>query len=148
MRTEADRIVRFDPFVHEHESLHHTLGELRCLLEERRSPEKVTVALAEFADHVRVHFAHEEEAEGFFDSVVDQAPRLKTRAEVLIAEHADMARELTQLSEYAKDGVVSEEWWTHLNDAFESFWQRFCRHERSENDLVQEAFHDDIGSKD
>jgi len=148
MTTEVDSFERFDPFVHEHECLHETLGDLRWFLEERRSPEKFASALAEFADHVQAHFVHEEEAEGFFDNVIDQAPRLKTRADALIEEHAVMSRELARLQRHAKEGVVSDEWWSQLNEEFESFWQLFCRHERAENDLVQEAFHDDLGSAD
>lgn len=52
MTTNVDRAERFDPFVHEHEALHHTLGDLRWLLKERRSPEKFASTFAEFADHV------------------------------------------------------------------------------------------------
>jgi hypothetical protein len=148
MTSEIERLDRIDPFVHEHESLHQTLGELRTLLENRESTAKVAIALAEFANQVQAHFVHEEEPEGFFDSVIDQAPRLKTRADALLEEHAAMSRELKKLRRHAKHGVVSDEWWSQLNAEFESFWQLFCQHERSENELVQEAFHDDIGSKD
>jgi hemerythrin len=148
MTTEIERLGWIDPFVHEHESLHQTLGELRTLLENRESTAKVAIALAEFANQVQAHFVHEEEPEGFFDSVIDQAPRLKTRADALLEEHAAMSRELKELRRHAKHGVVSDEWWSQLNTEFESFWRLFCRHERSEHELVQEAFHDDIGSKD
>ena len=148
MTTEVDRRTQLDPFVHEHECLHQALGELRGLLKERHSPKKVARAFAEFAEHVQAHFVHEEAAEGFFDSVVDQAPRLKARADVLIAEHATLSRELTGLLQHAKESVVSDESWSRLSEEFDLFWRSFCRHERSENDLVQEAFHDDIGSED
>ena len=148
MTTEIERLERVDPFVHEHESLHQTLGELRRLLKKRQSPSQVALALAEFADHAQAHFIHEEEADGFFDSVIEQAPRLKTRADALLKQHAAMSRELTRLLRHAKHGLVSDEWWSRLNDECESFWQLFCRHERSENDLMQEAFHDDIGLED
>ncbi|MBI2479311.1 MAG: hypothetical protein HYV60_11950 [Planctomycetia bacterium] len=134
MTTEVDRRTQLDPFVHEHERLHQALGELRGLLKERHSPKKVARAFAEFAEHVQAHFVHEEAAEGFFDSVV--------------AEHATLSRELTGLLQHAKESVVSDESWSRLSEEFDLFWRSFCRHERSENDLVQEAFHDDIGSKD
>ena len=148
MATEVDISEKLDPFVHEHECLHQTLGDLRWLLEDRRSSEKVAQALAEFADHVQAHFVHEEEVEGFFDSVIDQAPRLQPRAAALIEEHATMSHELAKLQQHADEGVGSDDWWASLNEEFGAFWQLFCRHERFENDLVQEAFHDDIGAED
>lgn len=148
MATKLDTSEKFDPFVDEHEALHLSLRDLRWLLEDRQLPGKVAQGLSEFADHVQAHFVHEEETEGFFESVVDQAPRLKTRADALIEEHAAMSQQLAQLARYAQQGDGSVDWWSRMSDEFEAFWQTFCRHERSENDLVQEAFHDDIGSKD
>lgn len=148
MATELDTSGKFDPFVDEHEALHQSLRDLRWVLEDRQSPEEAAQLLAEFSGHAQAHFVHEEESEGFFESVVDQAPRLKNRADALIHEHSVMSTELAELTRYAKDSIDSAEWWATLSDGFESFWQSFCRHERLENELVQEAFHDDIGSKD
>ncbi|HRX78197.1 MAG: hemerythrin domain-containing protein [Planctomycetaceae bacterium] len=148
MATELDTSGKFDPFVDEHEALHFSLRDLRWLLEDRQSPEAVSQGLFEFSEHVKTHFVHEEETEGFFDSVVDQAPHLKSRADALVEEHAAMLQQLAQLARFAQQGDGSNDWWSRMNDEFERFWQTFCRHERSENDLVQEAFHHDIGSKD
>jgi hypothetical protein len=148
MTTNVDRSERLDPFVHEHEALHHTLGDLRWLLKERRSPERFASTFAEFADHVQAHFVHEEEEEGFFESVIDQAPRLKTRADALIEEHTSMSNELAKLRQQAEEDAGSADWWSTLSEQFETFWRLFCRHERAENDLMQEAFHDDIGAED
>ena len=148
MATKVDSSKRLAPFAHEHECLHRSLGELQQLFNERRSAEKVAPALAEFAEHVQAHFVHEEEEEGFFDALVEQAPRLKLRADALIEEHAEMSRELARLQRHAKPGVASAEWWSTLSEEFDSFWQLFRRHERTENDLVQEAFNDDIGAAD
>ncbi|MEX0819828.1 MAG: hemerythrin domain-containing protein [Pirellulaceae bacterium] len=147
MTTKVSRLERLDPFVREHECLHQSLDELRRLFEERQSPGKVAPALAQFAEHVQAHFIHEEEEEGFFDTVTDQAPRLKMRSDVLIEEHVAMARELAKLQRHTTDGVVAADWWSRLSDEFESFWQSFCRHERAENELVLEAFDDDIGAE-
>lgn len=148
MATKVTTEPRFDPFVDEHEALHHSLRDVRSVLEDRQYPTRVPEVLLEFGTHAQAHFVHEEAMDGFFDSIVDQAPRLKSRADALILEHAAMSSELNELTRLAQELTGTDVWWSQLNKDFESFWQTFCRHERAENDLVQEAFHDDIGSKD
>jgi hypothetical protein len=104
--------------------------------------------LAELADRLQAHFSHEEEAEGFFDTLIDQAPRLKAKADALIEEHAALSRELEKIQRHAQANVASADWWSSLSDEFDSFWQLFRRHERTENDLVQVAFNHDLGAED
>lgn len=73
MAIELDTSGKFDPFVDEHEAAHESLRKLRWVLDECKSPREAAQLLAEFSDHARAHFVHEEQPDGFFDSVVDQA---------------------------------------------------------------------------
>lgn len=148
MTTAINSTVKFDAFAEEHESLERTLAELRRMLARRRDARAATRALADLSNQVKSHFVHEEQEDGFFDNVIDQAPRLKGRAATLIEEHAAMAEALGELQRYASRNAPSQEWWSELNARFEAFWKLFCRHERAEIDLVQEAFDDDIGPGD
>jgi Hemerythrin HHE cation binding domain len=148
MATRVEDSKRVNPIVHEHECLHQALRELRQLLEERCPKKDVARALTEFVGHVKSHFVHEEENDGFFEGVVDQAPRLKERADALLDEHAVMTSKLEKMQQHLTAGDESDVWWSILDEKFESFWELYCCHERSENELLQEAFHDDIGAED
>ena len=144
----TDSTAKFDAFATEHEGLDQSLSAFRELLTKRKDARATVSTLAELSDRVMSHFDHEEQDDGFFENVIDQAPRLKKQATLLIEEHTLMANALTDLRRYVANDVPSETWWREVNARFEAFWRIFCRHERAEIDLVQEAFHDDIGEAD
>ena len=148
MVTTMDTTVKFDAFAEEHEQLEVALGELQERLAQRRDASAAIATLNRLGEYVRLHFAHEEQNDGFFDSVVDQAPRLQSRAAALIDEHAVLDKALTEIQQLAANAAADEDWWRELNLRFAAFWDLFCHHERAEIDLVQEAFHDDIGTAD
>lgn len=148
MNSAISSTVKFDAFAAEHETLERTLAELRGLLAARQDSRAASEVLANLGDHVKAHFVHEEQDDGFFESVIEQAPRLKGRAEELTREHTAMADALLEMQALASRHALSDTWWSDLSDRFEVFWKLFCRHERAEIDLVQEAFHDDIGPAD
>lgn len=141
--------VKFDPFAEEHDHLQHTILDLRQILAERHAPQEAVVELfTEFTESVRAHFVHEELEDGFFESVVDQAPWLKHEADALIDEHRDLAAQLAQLQWHAERGVPSDTWWRTIHSRFEAFCLLFSRHETQENRLLQTAFNQDIGAED
>jgi len=143
-----DPTIKFDAFAEEHECLQSTLTEMRMLLSERGNPGLAIETLADLAGHVVTHFVHEEQDDGFFDNVVEQAPRLQSKAAELIEEHATMIDALTGMQIFAAKNEPSEAWWKDLAARFEAFWLSFSRHERAEIDMVQEAFNEDIGPAD
>jgi len=149
MTITQEASIKFDPFAAEHDRLKRTLARLRQVLVERMAAQSEVVALlADFADSVRAHFDHEEQFDGFFDNVVDEAPWLNDRTEALIDEHGELRSQLEQLQSHAINGVPSDAWWQKIHSRFEAFWLLFSRHEAQENQLVQAAFNEDIGAED
>ncbi len=132
----------------EHDELRTMLGEVGQILAARQvSIEDVVRKLSSLRDQLETHFRHEE-AEGFFEQIADQAPRLARRVNNLCTEHVEMLAEIDGLMEQAMQGDGSEGWWRYIGAEFHGLSKRLMEHEREENELLQRAYTDDIGSKD
>lgn len=107
--------------------------------------------LADLRDQLALHFSLEE-AYGYFEDAVDQAPQLCLRAEALRSEHAELFVELCSMVEMVEqatyDATPAEQWFSRAGAEFQSFKDRLMKHEHSENDLILCAFDDDIGVGD
>jgi hypothetical protein len=112
---------------------------------------RFTLLLGELRDQLAMHFALEE-AFGYFEDAVSQAPQLCERAQVLRGQHPELFTELCTLVEEAEESAVSNlslERWSHrLIVAFRRFDRRLREHELGENELIFAAFDDDIGVGD
>ncbi len=149
MTIATENSVEVAPFVDEHDCLKRLIVDVRQLLiDQRASQHVVSSVIAELAESVRLHFVHEEVENGFFESVIDQAPWLKDQAGLLIDEHCDMAAQLSQLQWRSRHGGPSAVWWQDVAAGFEAFCAMFLQHERRENELLQTAFYQDIGAED
>jgi len=106
--------------------------------------------LDELRDQLALHFALED-AYGYFEDAVLQAPRLCQRAEALRGEHVDLFRSICQLADRA-DELMHERPSTRsvhqLCNGLREFIHRFAVHERQEDELIMAAFEDDIGVGD
>jgi len=131
----------------EHDALRELLGKVhRTLTKRRESVANVSEMLQSLHRHVRTHFDEEEQG-GFFEEIVSQAPRLSTRAETIQGEHARLNNDLLELIVCADD-AKSEDWWQNLEAKFHEFSKELMRHESKENELLLEAYSDDIGAAD
>jgi hypothetical protein len=94
--------------------------------------------------HILEHFRFEEQ-NGYLDAVRKREPRLDRTVAQLAEEHRQLAESLDAL--IARAGAA-----THLDDTLREVVRgwigRVRRHERCENDLVQDAFDSDIGPED
>ncbi len=132
----------------EHDELRALLGEIGQILSARQVPlEEVLRKLSLLRNQLETHFQHEE-AEGFFEQIADHAPRLAGRINNLCTEHVSMLEEIDGLMEQAMQGDGSDGWWQFIAAAFHDLSKRLMEHERVENELLQRAYTDDIGSKD
>ena len=138
----------FEEMLEEHEELRELLGEIHRMLAKRlEAVASVSEMLASFGEHVETHFAEEETA-GFFDDVVDRAPRLSDRIDALRTEHQQLLATVRRLNEIAGDGDGSADWWQRLEAAFHKFSNELMHHEHTENEILLEAYTDDIGTAD
>ena len=138
----------FEMIKEEHHELVGVMGEIRHLLAaEERDLDKLEALIIQLCDLVESHFKNEE-AGGYLSEAIEQAPRLSERADQLHDQHRVLWEELQGLRTLTEQRENSDPWWQQLHAALETFARDLLTHEAREDDLVQEAFTDDIGSKD
>jgi hypothetical protein len=111
------------------------------------TPAEVLETFNRLRDELLEHFRHEELG-GYFGDAVELAPRLKARADVLLQQHPDLANHLDRLRMLAERGRSTEIWWHAVTEEYASFYDAFDRHERSETELLQEVYTQDVRNED
>ncbi|NIP86535.1 MAG: hemerythrin domain-containing protein, partial [Planctomycetales bacterium] len=115
-------------------------------------PRRVVRYFSWLRDQLAMHFALED-AYGYFEDAIAEAPRLSDQAEELRAEHDELFQEICELVEEAEQLMYHERpcgypEQTELAIRFYRFHARFQEHETRENQLVLDAFDQDIGVGD
>jgi Hemerythrin HHE cation binding domain len=130
--------------------LHHTDAMLRrpdwMPLEFNRLVELI----GKLRDQLAMHFSLEE-AYGYFDDALTEAPHLSRRAERLRAQHFDLYSEMCRMTERAEQLLYHEAPHSQireLGEVFRDFSGRFHEHEANENDLILEALNEELGTGD
>ena len=106
--------------------------------------------LCQLRDQLALHFSLEE-AYGYFDDPIDVAPQLSRQSEQLRAEHKELYVDLCDLVERAERMFYDEQhaaltlW---IGPQFLEFDKRLRHHEEAENELITQAYDDDIGVGD
>jgi hypothetical protein len=132
----------------EHAQVQQMLLSVReTILERASSRQVVREMLDELAQVLLDHFGHEE-AGGYFSAALAMAPRLTERAAELVRQHPMLMAQLAALQLHAASRQPSAPWWQQLESGFAAFFDEFSRHEAGENVLLQDAFHDDLGTED
>lgn len=132
----------------EHEELREWLGRLHHALTERtQSGPQIAGMFGELTEHINRHF-NDEEIGGFFEQVVDMAPRFADRTILLREEHTALRADLAGLAARADEADVGDAWWQELLAGFHEFSKALMQHENKENELLQDVFDEDVGSKD
>ena len=96
---------------------------------------------------LREHFAVEEEG-GYFADVLKVAPRLSRRAARLEQNHKEFSERLESLLALVRYAIDAPDDWERVTARVEGFLQALRAHEDEENELVREAFMDDLGRGD
>ena len=100
--------------------------------------------IAEAEQLLPAHFAFEE-AGGYLSEALAVAPRLSRRAAALQRDHGKFAARFAKLATFARELRETDEGWDYLGVAIREFSRELRFHELEENQLVQEAFLDDLG---
>ncbi len=108
---------------------------------------KTLTLLERFDSALREHFAVEEEG-GYFADILKVAPRLSRRAARLEQNHKEFSERLESLLALARYAVDAPDDWNRVRAGLEGFLQALRAHEDEENELVREAFMDDLGHGD
>ena len=132
----------------ESHELHRAAIQLRSSIHSHQcTKQEVAEMVRQLSDAVENHFALEEEG-GYLQDVVQRIPHMDERVRRLQEQHEELLETIQRLSMLATSGVESETWWTRISQDAESFVNRLIDHEHAENELVQEAYTEDIGTKD
>lgn len=155
----AQRLVSINPaFLREIKEDHHELRQLihhTSAMLDRSGPVEIEYPrlvemFTKLRDQLAMHFSLEE-AYGYFEDAITVAPHLSRRTENLRGQHFDLFAELCRLVESAEQLLYHEKptrLLDHVSENYRGFLTRFREHEMLENDLIQEAFNDDIGTGD
>lgn len=148
MTSKPSRSDALEEIRREHEELRGLLGNVRQTLAKRLATvANVAETIGKLCEEVETHFT-QEEIDGFFDQVVEQAPRLSNDTDQLRSEHVQLREVIRKLSDCASKGDGSDDWWQGIEAQFHEFSKQLMRHESKENELLQSAFTDDIGLAD
>ena len=101
-------------------------------------------------DDLAMHFSLEEFF-GYFEDPLTVAPRLGDRAGRLRDEHGLLYEQLCEIVDVAEELVEEHQLSRlshHVPRRLQNFFDRLARHERDENELIMEAFCDDVGVAD
>jgi len=93
------------------------------------------------------HFEMEEQG-GFLDGALAHDPRLSAMAADLLRQHPMLSHDLKQLITTVENAPAEPAWRATFAEQLHGFINRLVEHERAENRLVQDAYHDDIGEVD
>lgn len=146
--TQTDRSKVYQHIRDEHEALRQLLGHLHQVLTGRtQMPDHVAEMIASLRKHLTTHFREEEE-DGFFDEIVEQAPRLSGQAGQLCEEHISLREAVEELDRVAATKTGSASWWEEVTERFHRLSKKLMHHEHKENELLQDAYENDIGAKD
>ena len=124
-----------------------TLGERGQGDESELTLMRAVNLLAALRRELKEHFALEERA-GLMAAATEAAPRLSGRADRLTREHADLSATVARILEDLLSSQKLPERWAALAESFARFSETLLAHERAEEEMVREAFLDDLGGGD
>lgn len=138
----------FEQVRREHAELRELLGSVsRALAGGEVSPEQASEMFTTLRGKIENHFETEEQGK-FFEEIIDHAPRLADRVNATCDEHEQLLDQARRMAELALEKTGTADWWQQLGDQFHDFSKRLMHHESQEMELMQEAYGEDIGSKD
>lgn len=154
----GDEMTRAAVIAFQHSFLRRMLENVDVLLErvvarlaEGDASGQSRAAVMLLLDHLgrglRLHFDHEER-DGSLVRALEVAPRFHRRANSLRAEHSNFLACAADLQRHAQRADRSAQRWRSVRDGFSALRGALADHERAENEIVQSAWHDDLGGGD
>jgi iron-sulfur cluster repair protein YtfE (RIC family) len=132
----------------QHEEIVRHLRDLDERLAALRGPSRagdvrndVAGRLARLQSELAEHFA-EEERVGFLPEAASLEPRLTHRARRILSQHDLLRLELSNVVSTLARGTAD---WHQVREDFASFTSLLREHEQRENELINEAYLDDLG---
>ena len=132
----------------QHMALRDRVADIqRALQSQPDKSDPICSKLSGLLKDLQAHFL-EEESGGFFNHIKLRAPQLETDTKLLQEEHQDLLGKARDLITAAEACEGNEQWWQRLKANFHDFSKSLMHHESLENQLLQRAYNEDIGSHD
>lgn len=158
MAVEQELHELYEQVVQEHRELHEVMEELRKTFRELAAThedhakygEKVPrliEALGEMQTQLTQHFATEEDG-GYMAEVLKVAPRFGEHAKKLQRQHEEFLGTLAHLRRRVQEFHPDKDRWTNIEEQFDRLLENLKVHEQQENDMLQEAYEEDVGAAD
>ena len=148
-RTKADRLP---VSISDIETEHHELHDLLITLQNRFAADPpdfsmVPSLLESLVLHLETHFEREEKG-GWFDDLVEAAPRVAPQTRKLTQDHRELLTIASNLANRSKQPNMHEIEWKLIAEEYEQLYNALEDHEKHERDLLNEVYVRDVGSKD
>lgn len=148
MTTRTRNQANCEQLLGEHAALCELVTTLYRVLAERHEPVgRVSHLLETLDERLDAHFVDEENSP-MFEELVRRAPHMAEEAARLQADHANLRTRLKELRETVNGEPMTPQTWDVVEREFRAFHDQLFHHEARENELLQTAFGEDIGSKD
>jgi hemerythrin len=124
----------------EHAGLQIRIEAVRAAIKSEKDQARLVAAIEEFAQQTEDHFRREETGD-CFPQAAARAPWLADRTAALLAEHPrlrEQVREIVRLAPHPASRVK-------MAQQFEAFVESWLAHETAENELLLDAYNQDIG---
>lgn len=139
--SDQERAARI---LQQHRELLELLARIERVLGERSaSVADAARLLGQLGDQLVKHFTLEE-GDGYFSEALTQAPQLVARANDLLAQHPKM----TAMARELAGAEPGPEWWTETRRRYQAFVAELRAHERLEDQLLQQAYTQDLSAHD
>lgn len=148
MGTRTKQRSDYEQALREHEALEKKLVHLNQQLQRRELPLQSIVKLLEGLHSFFISHFNKEETGGLFEDAVERAPHLSRLADKLTHEHGELLARLDGLILFAKRGTGQPLCWRMLRLRMQDLTAQLHQHEAEENDMLQMAYADDLGTKD
>lgn len=131
---------------HQGSLVHHLRSALARGAEsswDQASVKQILTSLDELHQHLKHHFAREEEG-GYLEEALVHASRLQSQAAQLMAQHPPLLKKFGDLIAAAKSWKQGQSQWPLLARDLNKAIDELVGHEMGENQLLQEAFAADL----
>jgi iron-sulfur cluster repair protein YtfE (RIC family) len=147
MATQTMTHAAYEQMRAEHTEICELVTTLYRVLAERHEPApRVLHLLESLLERTTGHF-QDEESYGLFEDLVRRTPQRAATIRELRAEHAVLLARLKQLRQHVQ-GELGPDDWQQLEQGFREFANVLCHHETRENELLIDAYEQDLGDQD
>jgi hypothetical protein len=132
----------------QHERMNSLLEAIENRFQHERKPTRNLVSLVNaLAVHLQTHFELEE-SDGYLSDLVQKSPGLAATVDRLMHEHSELMGDVNELVKRVREDFAINQDTSDLAHRFGTFRGKLAAHEHEENQLLQEAYNLDLGTKD